>query len=268
MCSLALMSLLRHAHAFVINKPSRIPLNHRKSQLRLASRRARPSMMSSHWMDFLKFGGSTPTFDVIERTKQYVVASASSGQTAAEFHADDYVFRGSVVGPITAKDVADTQKGFNLLGAYPDLDRGIFGYTVDPQNPYRCLFFERWTGTNKGSIKIGDFITLPSTGKRVELPIHISSVVWNPEGKIVYEIVSSPVDRFEGNTKGSGAVFGLLAGAGLQLPSQVGDLSLVLQQRFNTDLLGGIFGKTWSAEESIPNWWKSKAKGADPNDDV
>ena len=42
---------------------------------------------------------------------------------------------------------------------------------------------------------------------------------------------------FEGNTKGSGAVFGLLAGAGLQLPASVGDPALMLQQRLNTDLL-------------------------------
>ena len=139
----------------------------------------------------------------------------------------------------TLTEVAATQKGFNLLGAYPDIDRGIFGLTIDPKNPYRCFFFERWTGTNTGSIKIGSLLTLPPTGKSVETPIHISSIVWNPEGKIVYESISPPVDRFEGNTKGSGAVFGLLAGAGLQLPAAVGDGALMLQQRLNTDLLSG-----------------------------
>ena len=83
---------------------------------------------------------------------------------------------------------------------------------------------------------------------------------------MIYETISPPVDRFEGNTKGSGAVFGLLAGAGLQLPASVGDPALMLQQRLNTDVLKGIFGKTWSSEEEVPAWWKSKAKGADPND--
>ena len=117
-----------------------------------------------------------------------------------------------------------------------------------------------------GEIKIGSLISLPPTKKRVETPIHITSVTFNPEGKVVYESISPPVDRFKGNTKGSGAVFGLLAGAGLQLPAGVGGTALMLQQRLNTDVLSGIFGKTWSSEDDVPKWWKSKAKGADPND--
>lgn len=227
---------------------------------------SRASVPVMHWMDHLKFGGATPSFDVLERTQEYVAATAANQEAASDYHASDYVFRGSIVGPITNRDVVETQKGFNLLGAYPDIDRGIFGYQIDPQNPYRVFFFERWTGTMTGAIKIGSLISLPPTGKRVECPIHITSIVWNPEGKIAYECISPPVDRFEGNTKGSGAVFGLLAGAGLQLPAAVGDNALMLQQRLNTDILKGVFGKTWSSEDEIPSWWKSKARGADPND--
>ena len=152
----------------------------------------------------------------------------------------------------------------NLLAA-ADIDRGIFGHTIDPQNPFRCLFFERWTGTCTGSINIGP-VALPPTGNRIETPIHVSSVTWNPEGKVVYECISPPVDRFEGNTKGSGAVFGLLSGAGLALPADIGSPFLMFGQRFNTDLLGGLLGKTWSSEDKVAAWWKSKAKGADPTD--
>ena len=117
-----------------------------------------------------------------------------------------------------------------------------------------------------GSIKLGSLVTLPPTQKRIELPIHVTSVVWNPEGKVVYEGISPPTDRFEGNTKGAGAVFGLLFGAGLENPTQVGDRALMLQQRLNTDVLGGALGKVWSKEEDVPAWWKSQAKGADPTD--
>jgi hypothetical protein len=134
-------------------------------------------------MDFLKFDRS-PSFDVLEKTKEYVAATASAAADEGEylpapetFFADDYVFRGSIVGPISRRDVAETQKSFNLLGAYPDIDRGIFGLTQDPQNPYRVFFFERWTGTNTGSIKIGSFLTLPATGKRGALS-HESWTYW------------------------------------------------------------------------------------------
>ena len=212
------------------------------------------------WLDVLKHGGSTPPFDVLAKTREYTAL-----QTVAEmmpYYADDYVFRGSVVGPITAQDVADTQSGFNLVEAYPDLDRGIFGLAVDPNNPYRVLFFERWTATNTGPLKVGP-LTIPATGKRIETPIHVTSLVWNPEGKIVYQAISPPVDRFEGSTKGAGAIFGLLAGAGVdQGTPAVGSPWLMLQQR----LANGRLGKLWSDEDRIPAWWRSAARGADPND--
>ena len=86
-----------------------------------------------------------------------------------------------------------------------DLDRGIFGMAVDPNNPYRVLFFERWTATNTGPLKVGP-LTIPATGKRVETPVHVTSLVWNPDGKIIYQAISPPVDRFEGSTKGTGAI--------------------------------------------------------------
>ena len=110
-----------------------------------------------------------------------------------------------------------------------------------------------------GEIKLG-----PPTQKRIEIPIHVTSVVWNPEGKVAYESISPPTDRFEGNTKGAGAVFGLLFGAGLENPTQVGDRALMLQQRLATEVFG--VGKSWSKEEDVPAWWKSQAKGADPTD--
>ena len=167
-------------------------------------------------------------------------------------------------GPITNNDLRLAQEGFDYVSAYPDFKREIFGHSIDPQNPYRCFYFERWTGTNTGSLKLGP-TTLPPTNNRVEIPIHVSSVTWNPEGKVVYEVISPPVDRFEGNTKGAGAVLGLLAGGGVeQGPSGVGATMLIIQQKILQKL--GIFGKQWSEDKDIPSWWKSKARGADPND--
>ena len=94
----------------------------------------------SQWMDHLRFGDSTPSFDVLERTMEY--ASLKTNEEMAGYYADDYIFRGSIIGPITNQDVIDTQSGFNVAEAYPDQDRGVFGFTLDPNNPYRCFFFE------------------------------------------------------------------------------------------------------------------------------
>eukprot|EP00307_Rebecca_sp_RCC1486_P009660 CAMPEP_0119432752 /NCGR_PEP_ID=MMETSP1335-20130426/48408_1 /TAXON_ID=259385 /ORGANISM="Chrysoculter rhomboideus, Strain RCC1486" /LENGTH=191 /DNA_ID=CAMNT_0007458587 /DNA_START=17 /DNA_END=592 /DNA_ORIENTATION=+ len=180
----------------------------------------------------------------------------------ADAYADEYVFRGPIIGPLGHKEVVDTQAGFDLMGAFPDLERECFGYSVDPQNPFRCLFFERWTATMTGELKIGP-LRVPPTGKRVELPLWTSSYVWNPEGRIIYGSVSNPIDRFEGTTN-AGAVIGLLEAAGVDAGGNVGDSWLIARQRLNQAI--SFAGKTWSAEEDIPSWWKSKARGADPTD--
>ena len=60
-------------------------------------------------------------------------------------------------------------------------------------------------------------------------------------------------------------MFGLLAFAGIPVGGAVGDVSLMIQQKANM-AFGGALGKAWSFEWDIPKWWKSKARGADPND--
>lgn len=219
------------------------------------------TVLHAHWMEFLKYD-KDPKFDVIEKTKEF--NSQMTHEDVAPYFADDYVFRGPVIGPITANDVAEAQKGFNVQNAYPNLKREVFGHTIDPENPYKCLFFERWSGVNSESIKLGP-MSLPATGEIVELPTHVSSVHWNPEGKITYLALSPPLDRFEGNTKGVGAVLGLLVGAGVnQGNAQVGDGIFIAKQNFVQSLK--FLGKQWSNEDDIPSWWKSKARGAGETD--
>ena len=58
----------------------------------------------AHWMDHLKFGGVTPSFNVLAQTKEYIAASEANGGLATDYHASDYMFRGSIVGPITGAD--------------------------------------------------------------------------------------------------------------------------------------------------------------------
>lgn len=214
----------------------------------------------SHWMDCLKHEGVKPSFDVLEKTKQFV--EARNGD--ASFYANDYVFRGSLIGPISREDVERAQESFSIIDAYPDLDRGAFGFTIDPNNPFRCMFFERWTATNTGRVTIGDFVDLPPTNKRVELPMHVTSICWNPDGKIVYQCISPPLDRFEGNTKGTGAVFGLLRFAGSEASKGwPGDPWLILLQKL-VSLTSIVPAAPWSKE--VPAWWKSSARGAELND--
>ena len=224
---------------------------------------AEPNTEQSHWLDYLKFDGQTPSFDIIEKTKEYTSTEGYKTFSLKDIPSDyyyEYIFRGPIIGPINRQDLVDVNEFFELQESFPDLDRQVFGFSVDPENPFRVLYFERWKATNTGKIKG----ILPATNKRCETPVMPFSIVWTPEGKIIYEHLTTAVDRFEGNTKGKVAVFGLLETAGVSIGSTIGDQVLIFQQK-----LGRKFpskAQVYSKKEDLPSWWKSQAVGAEPND--
>jgi len=146
--------------------------------------------------DFLKWGGSDPDFDVLAKTKEYVNYPAVEGKFPGSswFH-PDYVLRGPVIGPLTRKDLVDAQKGFQYDKAFPDLNIETFGYTIDPENPYRCFYFQRWRATHTGTLVAGDQ-KYEATGNVMETPVSVFSVVWTPDQNIIYEQVGAVVDRW------------------------------------------------------------------------
>ena len=219
-------------------------------------------------MDHLKFGGTAPSFDVLEKTREYTNLPAYRAfrlsDLPRDLYSNDYVFRGPIVGPINREDLVRTNTIFGLDTAFPDLDRKAFGFCVDPDNPYRVLFFERWRATHTGELCVQGLPSLPPTGRTSTSPAFPFSVCWDPDGKIIYEHLTTAVDRFEGNTKGKVAVFGLLETAGLPLDNNVGNQVLVFQQKLNRFLNGPA--QVYSKKEDVPTWWRSEAVGAEWND--
>ena len=224
--------------------------------------------LNASFLDFLKWGGSEPDFDVLEKTKQYVqeegYISFNLKKIPADFYDERYVFRGPIVGPISRKDLVETNTQFGLDQSFPDLKREPFGLSVDPENPYRVLFFERWKATHTGDFNLLGLIRTDASHRKSISPAFPFSITWTPEGKIIYECLSTAVDRFEGNTKGKVAVFGLLETAGLPIDNSVGNPFLAMAQKMGRAL--NLPAQTYSREENIPSWWKSSAMAADPND--
>jgi len=213
--------------------------------------------------EYLKWGGAKPKFDVLKKTQEYTsVFERTGGPPGPEWYDKDYVLRGGVIGPIILKDLRETQGDFDLLTAFPDLIVTTFGHTIDPENPFRCFYFQKWRGTHTGTLMAGGQ-AFEATGNYCETPVSMFTAVWTPEEKIIYEQVGSPIDRFEGTTKGKAAVFGLLHTAGLELPAAPGSLPLRFAQRIG-HILGT--GRSFSREEDIPAWWTSASRGADATD--
>lgn len=223
----------------------------------------------NNWMDVLKFDGQKPTFDVLKKAMQYTSEPGYKSFTLrdipSDYYADDYIFRGPVVGPINRKDLVQTNTWFGLDESFPDLDRQTFGFAVDPENPFRVLYFERWKATHEGDVVIQGLTAGPATGKKSVSPVMPFSITFNPDGKIIYECLTTAVDRFEPNTTmGKVAVFGLLETAGVSLDNSVGNRVLIFQQKLNR-FFNGV-GQVYSKAEDVPSWWKSKAVGAEKND--
>mmetsp|Transcript_3871 Transcript_3871/g.8136 ORF Transcript_3871/g.8136 Transcript_3871/m.8136 type:complete len:268 (-) Transcript_3871:95-898(-) len=223
----------------------------------------------TQWLDVLKWDGAQPDFDVLELAKKYTAEPGYKSfvlrNIPTDYYSKDYIFRGPIVGPFNREDLIQTNNAFAIDKSFPDLDRQTFGYAIDPENPFRVLFFERWKATHTGECSIGGTpITAPATGNSSISPVMPFSITFNPEGKIVYETLTTAVDRFEGNTMGKVAVFGLLETAGISLDNNVGDPVLVFQQKLNR-FLNGI-AQTYSKAEDVPRWWKSKAVAAEKND--
>lgn len=210
--------------------------------------------------EYLKFD-SSPTFDVLSKAKEYV-ESRGKLDNADDWYAPDFVLRGPVIGPMTRGDLTESQQGLGIAEAFPDLKIENFGYTIDPENPYRCFYFQRWRATH--TVDMDSFgQKYPATGNEMETPVSVFTIVFNPEGKIVYEQVGAVVDRHEGNTQGKSAVFGLLHAAGMKLKASPGDPVFSLIQK-----LGHLFGsenagRSFSREGDIPSWWQSPSRGAE-----
>lgn len=101
------------------------------------------------------------------------------------------------------------------------------------------------------------YVTIyPNNGNEMETPVSTFSVVFNPEGKIVYEQVGAVVDRLEGNTQGKAAVFGLLHTAGLKMNASPGDAVFAFIQRFGH--VGGMGKKLVKEKGSIKMVGQSK----------
>lgn len=142
--------------------------------------------------EYLKWGGATPDFDVLKKTQEYTsVFDRTGGPPGPEWYDDDYVLRGGVIGPICLKDLRETQGDFDLAVAFPDLKVTTFGHTIDPENPFRCFYFQKWRGTHLGTLMAGGQ-AFEATGNYCETPVSMFTACWTPDAKIIYEQVGSP----------------------------------------------------------------------------
>ena len=211
----------------------------------------------------IQFSLSALPKEELERLTEEYLATPSP-----DWWADDYVFRGPVIGPLVKKDFIETLKGVaggpdSLEIAFPDLNVNVFGITADdPIEPNRVWYFVRPRGNFTGPFEHPVVGTIEPTGAEYIAPPEARSVVFNDEGKIVYQTVGYVTDRFTGDTTGGrGAVFGMYAVMGQEIDATVGSPTTTLLQKLAMFLPG--IPKSYSDPKDWPKWWKDTRKGAE-----
>lgn len=180
--------------------------------------------------------------------------------------ADDFIFRGPVIGPLNKEDYKQVLDYFGIYKAFPDIDPNCFGWSVDPENPYRVWFFVRATGTYQNPLGGPLGSVLEPDNQQYRGSPEAWSLTFDEYLKARLITAGYVADRFDENatTDGAGLSFGILKTLGLSLPSGVGDVRLQFTQTIAGPLSGvGISPKAVSAAKDVPSWWTNPKRGAD-----
>eukprot|EP00965_Chrysotila_dentata_P188144 6172563-Pleurochrysis_carterae.AAC.1 len=124
-----------------------------------------------------------------------------------ELIADDFVFRGPEVGPLTKEDYLIAMDTFKMYRAFPDIKPNPWGFTADPENPRRIWFFVRNSGTQTGPLGLGYGLEFPPSNKAVQGAPEAFSLTFDDEDRVRHLTVGYVTDRFQGNTGGARLLF-------------------------------------------------------------
>ena len=154
--------------------------------------------------------------------------------------APDFVFRGPVIGPLNKKDYMEVLAYFSVYKALEDIEPNCFGFSVDPDDPYRVWFQVRAKGTYTQELggplgELAGKIT-PADNRRYQGATETWSLVFNDNQQVRHMSAGYVVDRFEeeSTTNGKGLTFGILETIGVPFPAGVGDNTLKAVQALPT----------------------------------
>jgi len=193
--------------------------------------------------------------------------------------AENFVFRGPVIGPLTKWDYIEVLDYFRVYEAFPDINPNCYGFTVDVVEPLKVRFFVKATGSYQNPL--GGFLGStaaklnPPDGRQYMGSTEAWSITFNDLDRMQVKAITGGyvVDRFEEDgvlctTHGKGLVYGILNTIGVDyLPSSPGSKSLELTQWLTGQFAkkGGpntLFPKASSDPKTIPQWWSDKRLGA------
>ncbi|KAK9806001.1 hypothetical protein WJX73_002925 [Symbiochloris irregularis] len=143
-------------------------------------------------------------------------------------------------------------RSFDLFKALPNLKSHAYHYRVDPYEPNRVWFTSRSTGTHTGTLNFAG-MKFNATHKEYKSCPESMSLIFNEQGKVTTYTGGYVMDRRVGNTKGLGALFGVLAAVGAPVPgsplffarftfAKATNLTFRIANFFTLGILGRVLG--------------------------
>ena len=201
--------------------------------------------------------------DVVAATQDFLKTATGyySPVDAAKLD-DDFVFRAPTIGPLNKKDYINTMTTLETYVGYPDITPNAFGFTQDPDEPLKCIFWTRATGTftqpwNPYGKKL-EALRIQPNGQTAKLPTECYSMTFTREGKLRYLTAGFVVSKVEGNTGGFGAVLALFVNAGLPQLAQIAlDINFRAVGTWIANNVDSSVAKTVSNPEDLPAWYRA-----------
>jgi len=143
---------------------------------------------------------------------------------------------------------------------FPDIQSNSWGYSVDPQEPNRVWFFVRQTGTNTGPITLPPLPEQAPTGRKANVGPEAYSILFDDNLKVKLMTVgyACDFDAPNSNSNKYGAVVGLLAAVGVELPQGplFGASQKILTAVRGSGLLPEGSPISYSSWKDVPQWYK------------
>lgn len=192
--------------------------------------------------------------DLVEKTKVFLKEGTGYySPFKREWYAEDYVFRGPVIGPF---NLDDEEKLLSKAGPYqgfPDIDPGVHACWLDVNvdRLVYCVLYPTGTHTQDwpspaGLIKASNH-SLQSSGE-------VWSVLWNEQGKVKHQTVGYPINAHRGNGCGFGATFGLTCAA-------KGGTKLTYDSLVAAFISEWTIGIPREHSKTVPSWWSAYCQG-------
>ena len=172
---------------------------------------------------FRRTGVESANLDVVELAKEYVgTASGFYTEAKPEFYADDFVFRGGVIGPLNKTTYLETMEILGIYRAF-DIKANAFGFVRDPTNDKSVHYFVKNRGKHIAKWDIAGGLAPRPGYDDVIGRTEAAQLIFNDDGKIKFLTAGIPVGPLpleDSNVGGYGAVLGVFSAVGLDVAAK------------------------------------------------